>query len=443
MGLTGTPFPVELWRSICNYIEAEYFDADARESRSITSALASLSRTCRPLHCILQPVLYTAPAIVGMPSLEFFFRTVVTRSDLASTVQTVKWYEGDSQDVYRWVQVDDEGLDLGDEFHSRYSEWLHELDIDQPDGPTRGFEDWMHEYAQLLPLFLPNLQTLDYRREPLLNDFEHLSEYCYRSQKPLKALRDLRIRAQGCGGFSLRSIASLLRVARDTLENLHLEGPTNVNEVGEWPPKPELQRLKKLSVLDGRLGDGSFIELLYHTPHLEEFSYHSGCESPEDMDNEERLTWATLTAALEPTQDTLKVLDLGLYPEYLAGYEVQESLEFPWSFKDFSRLHTVSLTQATVFREDTEFTDGKLLAAILPKTLKHFELRDLRADFVGDVLGLAVAAQTGDFPRLATVRLRTAAPEPRKDGCDSDPVLIAEDRGDIGCLQECRSSDRY
>ncbi|ETS79915.1 hypothetical protein PFICI_07444 [Pestalotiopsis fici W106-1] len=429
MDREGSKFPQELWLEICNLLESEYINTDAKDdgAQGIVSGLSSLSRACRGLLQILQPVLYKTPVLIGVRSLELFFRTIVEQENLASLVQTVRWYEGEESEVdrlieeenlqYRSYRMDEDEtenekcFDWGSEFKDKYNAKLHLLRFDLYENTTRGSIEYMHQYPQILPLFLPNLQALDYRHDPRTHGFSVLSIYEYRSQQALPGLRHLNVRAGPRDNFNLGSYATIFRLSRDTLEHLHFEWPFNVNEVGTWPPEPEFHHLKTLSVHQGCLGTDSFRDLLFHSPSLEEFVYRSAREKGDDVEvtaidegDEEQLTWTSVHEALSLVRDTLRVLELDLHARFYKG-----RLESSATFTDFKQLHSVTLSQDMLSEGSDIHSEGsQLLVEILPKTLKHFGLTRITHDCPDSsrcILGLAEAVCDGKFPDLETIRL--------------------------------------
>lgn len=418
MALTGSPFPWELWLEICRLAESEYADVDAKHARGIVSGLSALSRSCRTFYNILKPSIYGSPVLVGVRSLELYFRTVVENDNLASLARMVRWYEGDLIEVYLLIEeeisfkiygVEEDPFEFGDYFDTKYSAKMRGLDIRLPDFyGTRGNHQIMHLYPQLLPAFLPNLKALNYQHNPRIHGYNLLSRSEYRSYDAMP-LTDISIRAAREDCLKLTTLLPLFSRSRDTLENLHLEWPLAMSNSREWPAQPLFTKLKKLSVRDGCLGLDSFHKLLFHAPGLEEFVYHSARVSHDDYyedeaetpgdENDGFLAWWDVVHSLEQVKDTLQRLELDVHQRYFKDFA-----EFGFGLTDWESLRTVVLGQDAILHEDGEPQARKRLTEILPKRLKHLELRRIQCDYQ-QIEAFTEDVKDGKYTELETVKM--------------------------------------
>ncbi|KAI0167777.1 hypothetical protein BJ166DRAFT_610555 [Pestalotiopsis sp. NC0098] len=444
MASTGSRFPWELWLEICEQIEREYADTAAEQALGIVTAISGLSRSCRALHNTLLSSLYGSPVLVSARSLELYFRTIVENDDLASKARMVRWYEGDQREVNQLIDeessfsingVEDGPFEFGDNFNARYSAKVDALGIllNGLWNTTRCNHIIMHNYHQILPFFLPNLKALDYQHNPRIYGYDVLWSSEYRSRDALR-LTDISIRAAREDSLKLTALLPLFSRSRETLENLHLEWPLamgdlmrNFRTFGDWPTRPLFTNLKKLSVRNGCLGRGSFHELLFHVPRLEELVYHSarvshdtgeepdyynvetlGDETPGD-ENDGFLTWLGVVRSLDQVQDTLQRLELDLHERYF-----KDCYDSMIGLRNWKSLRTVVLGHDAILHGDLEPRDWEpshwmprarqRLTEILPKRLKHLELRNIRCDYQ-EIEAFAEAVQERKFRELETVEM--------------------------------------
>lgn len=422
MALKASPFPWELWLEICRLAESEYAEIDAKHARGIVTGLSGLSRSCRTFYNILQPSIYGSPVLVGVRSLELYFRTVVENDNLASMARMVRWYEGDRREVECLIGDEllfkikvnggeEDPFDFGDNFNAKYSAKVHsmqDINIEPPDFyGTRGTHKVMHQYPQLLPFFLPNLKALDYQHERRIRGFPVLS---YDTLHPDNALplTDISIRAAREDFFELSTLINLFSRSADTLVNLHLEWPLGLDDDGSWPPHCLFPKLRTLSIYDGCLGFYSFHELIDQAPRLEEFAYHSALVPYDDncfggeipgREDDAFLSWSGIIYPLLRIRNTLQRLELGLHRRYF-----RDLSEFGIGLANFESLRTVVLGQDAILHDAGEPQAKQRLIEILPKNLKHLELRHIRCEYP-QIEVFAEAVRNGEYPKLETVEM--------------------------------------
>lgn len=395
MSLTPLIFPIELWLEICKQLESELADTAAKHGRGIVSALSSLSRSCRALHRIATPFLYTSPVLVGMRSLTLYSRTIVQDDNLASMAQMIRWYARDRGDT-GWIE-NNTCSPPRDRFKPQAVAKLHLLGFMEPGIALELYRPYKnyskYNFPELLPLFLPNLKTLDYQYSSGVSfrTFAQAEEYTL-------PLTDIRIRASPQDHLCLDPRDFLFMGSQNTLRSLHLEWPHTVYA-------DRLHQLTTLSVYDGCLGAESFYKLLYCAPRLEKFVYRTPRPPPGDRviwadsargnEDEEDLCWATIIPALSQVKNTLQWLELDLVLGHFKNWA-----DWHAGLVDFRRLKTVILGEDAIYH--MEILQEDILLKLLPKRLEHLELRQMRCDY-DKIQPFADAVQDGRYPRLETI----------------------------------------
>ncbi|KAF3913719.1 hypothetical protein AA313_de0205296 [Arthrobotrys entomopaga] len=393
--------PPEVLGLVCDQVACLYGPSDVPYFDPVpaTGDLAALSRTCKLLHRIVDPILYRC--IPTDRKFYCLFRTLITRKDLASYVRRA--YMGELNDGETLEPLYEER-----EAMKRLARQLsHDMDGNMRSS-TSGSVEWLmkdpfqvadleqeHDdenevgklFLALTLLLLPNLEYLDYtvcynyELEANLyapNHFQYLTEILFKHSDTEN-------------GINLEDINGVLAAAPNVrvLRGHLIAGVGNV-----FCHKSVRELHLGFSSVDA---DGLML-IMKSFPFLEVFTYESGgC-----MVRDDEAKPCDFTEALLQRKDTLRHISIDFsYPD-----NIEEAGDALQSLQSMEVLETLTVDISTIYAktEEESTTDGNLIINLLPSSIKSFSLRfvDPHAHLRQDFLKLAQVAPKR-FPNLKRV----------------------------------------
>ena len=352
-------------------------------------ALASLSRTCKALRDVAQPVLSHD---LNPRSHIRLIRTLLARPDLAACARTL---------------CNDGCLaDLRDDDHPILEAAAARLGIALPEGwelePDDNADAVQSRVFDVLLALVPGLDTLGYTRYMNLTPTELLVG----SDTALPSLRRLHVSYWDTeGGFDLGECRELLRLA-PSLEYLGARMCYAVR------PGLALANVRALHLQYSYLGVQDLQDAVRACPLLEEFSYKSGGSAVSQYtDGRAEFVPAEAMRELETRKATLRRLDLDFDSgcgEYLHFFDSHVEADHAMgSLAGFPLLEMLLVPPEYFFGEDEWESSDMVedLIEMLPPSLRFLGLHG-KLDPFPSPEGLAEAIGRGVFPNLAKVVLK-------------------------------------
>ncbi|KAL7818562.1 hypothetical protein V8C26DRAFT_434361 [Trichoderma gracile] len=344
-----------------------------------TTALSCLSKTCRVLREIAQPILYHyVDTIKYWP----FLRSIIARPDLAAHVRALQ-YTGDTRfEKDAVLRAHRELLDHMTGIHETYTGALERANT-----------------LESILTRLPNVEEL------------HIYmgyKYVLALRARLKSIRRLGLYCVGCHS-NLDQMGNLLSVMPH-LEDLTI--PINFQPAGTYMlPITELRSLDLGCSSWNVLGLTTIID---HNPKLERFR----CIGATGWGlNGDDLPWPWMQRTLYPLRKTLKHVNFSSHRFY---YPDQSSLRHYFgSFRKLDGLETLWMKVGGIIpkRWSSKVTrfpaDATEMVELLPESLRLVYFRGLTQGWHGIEM-LAQAIEGGHFPRLKTVVVQQSGATLRK-----------------------------
>ncbi|CAH0020682.1 unnamed protein product [Clonostachys rhizophaga] len=367
------------------------------------AALSYLSRTCKTLCDIAQPILYHMPWAIKRDSAAIA-RMIVQRPDLAQQVQELV-FGPDLWAVGYWTVNSDEDRRLFEAematetiYNSRGDRVSPICLWDADNLPWRMDGGDMCEYlaqeflAMLIMTKTPNVKQLTL-------------EGGYLNQKPffrphmLPSLTTIRVLNWEARGVQLDGMTGIL-VAAPALETLHCRLLNSSALVGRGQSHFRHENVTTVVFEWSTLSD---LETTMRSfPNLKTFRYQSGGATVNEMGE---ATPVDISTALLVRRDTLQTVSIDLQ-EAFYGDDLDED-QVMRGLSDMKALVNLELCGTCVYVEtdDDTTTDGTLLTSLLPSSLQVFGLHKPHEHIYQDILGLASGAAEL-FPKLIKVMIR-------------------------------------
>ncbi|KAK6544623.1 hypothetical protein TWF694_001312 [Orbilia ellipsospora] len=397
--------PSEILSLICNQVarlDIGYVDALYFNRAPASGDLAAVSRTCRLLHQVVEPMLYRC--ITTHKKFFCLFRTLVTREDLTSHVKRAYmdgWnYQKTIEPLYeerevvkqlaRQLSHDKDGnIRL---LNSESVEWA----MKDPFQIVDLVDEYHNEdevgklFLALTLLLLPRLEYLDlvlhYNLETDLyaqNHFQFLTEIVFKHW-------DTKY------GIDLSEINGLLAAA----PNVRVLRGFMVASVGDVVCH---KSVRELYLVDSTIDADGLILIMNSFPFLEVFTYESGGTMVGDVEARP----CDFTDALIQRNDTLRHVSIDLINSDECG-DPSGALQ---SLQSMQVLETLQLDVPSIYtRNREEFTtDGNRIINLLPSSIKSLSLVHIDPRLRQDSLRLAQVAPKR-FPHLKQVTFSKGDP---------------------------------
>ncbi|KAI0471014.1 hypothetical protein GGR56DRAFT_125432 [Xylariaceae sp. FL0804] len=411
MGLLDLPNEVvhEICRMFCHHCTIpdndsyRFLPAWVREHRF---ALTSLSRSCRLLRAVAQPLLYHELWLEYSGPHYQLLRTLMENPTLA---QHVRYFE-DAERGLDMSGSDEVGLPLSLEDTAGRLGLNLEVAINY-DGASREDIEVTKAYSVILALIAPNLDTLSlcsrYRANP--------SAAFRGSNIQFTCLRSLHFfHWNSEGGFDLEDFRDLLQIAPN-IEYLKLYMCLKVSS-SDLP----LANVRTLQFSFSYLSAAHLLNVVRACPKLAQFSYKSAGGVMGQYSNDDEATPSEVHAAVSLRKNTLKRLDLDfgvlgenyLWYTEMSGFEPEHQMK---SLADFTALEELVLRLEYFYTDEDEddnvnFHNSPELLSMLPPHIRKLSLAGLQDSYEGTVL-LAEAVKEGRFPHLKKVQITPEASE--------------------------------
>jgi len=386
--------PIEIVRSICGMLcphcasitdKADSHRTYHRNRHAGVQSLNNLSKTCKVLRSVAQPLLYHD---VAPRRLTQFLRTLVARPDLAALVRAVSnaSYVRESFEEDYVSDVEAAALSAG-------------IVMDREETPR-----WYRCEAvfEILLAYLPHVETAGYTVSYKFDPGEFLVDT---STAPLFSLRHLLLSAPA-GLFDLERCQDMLTMAVD-LESLRCFGRTLVPD-----EMPTLRVLRSLSFRESFLGYEDLVTILAACPLLEEFSSDALAWKPEHPNLNSETTAGECLRALKMREMTLRYLDLNLDG---SGVYIPRKLieDGETRLADFDRLETLGVPAGLFdigpvhgdMKGNKPYEPGKLVRMLPKASLRVLSLHGRFDRYHESLDELAEAVKDGSLPRLRKLEL--------------------------------------
>lgn len=338
-------------------------------------ALSCLSKTCRQLREIAQPILYHHVYTIRH---WHFLRSIIARPDLAANVRELQ-YPGDSDSPFSG--------DLNADAVLRAQEELlkHMEGIDGTDINTINWADILDMILERLP----NAEELSINIGNTHIEVFHAD---------LESIRRLRLYSRSKDREHGDQMGSLLSVMPD-LEELNISIDFRPEETYMLP----FTELRSLDLEFSRWSASGLTTMINHCPQLERFRCY-GVLGPGVYEDD--LVWSLAQRILQPLKKTLKHVnfcrDTDFYPEepslshYFGSFRELDGLETLWMDIGYILPDRSSPYDLTCPANTDE------LVALLPESLRLVYFCGID-DWWHGIEMLAQAIEGGHFPRLETV----------------------------------------
>lgn len=396
--------PVELMSHICSFLCIHCTGERTRWPMMRQTALSRLSRTCRRLRDIAQPIIFHSFSTRRSDEhrLARLLRTLSTRPDLAlhmkSLVLAEKPQHGNLCEADRlFVQAVVARLGLG----HLPDHWTE----------TEGHPLLL---AELILNYTPNLEDLQI---PLSPDWE-LGIVRHQAAKPFRFLPKLRVLeitfyyiSGDRRGLSTGQITGLLSAA-PSLEELRV--PTLSLMYMRLP----LSSLIRFEFWENCCVAPEFLHMIMVScPHLRAFALHwDALDDPYDFVEDRRTVDAWDALALRV--DTLREISLDVRGDLPLGEGDRCSLS------DFAQLqvlrvdgHSLNVLRQAWLRQNHHARIDSFLSQLLPRSIRHVTFWRLDGALTDAMLRLAKVVSVGRYPNLKSV---TLAPSARADRPEYD-----------------------
>jgi len=389
--------------------------------------LASLSRTCRLLRDIAQPILYHD---VDPPALMPFLRTVLARPDLAGCVHSfsnsrigASQFTAEDRPLIR-ARARAAGVALPRQWAVSESQTTHR---DIVDGLI----------TEHLLGHLPRLTNLHHTRI----GYPSLGRLLEPAGLVLGSLQKLELGQWDVEkGFALQfdSQGPLLAAA----PNLRC---LKVHLCARVEPGLPLQNLKILKITNSCLSESSLDNLVSACPNLEGFGYDTALADT-FIDKHTEISPGAAQRILRARKSTLRYLDLDFGSNSLLefGWRAEFRLDYMDSFQDFQVLE--KLVISLVWIRGAEVPGNDALVSILPGSIRLLAIPcEGRDGLLHGLVKVAVAVAQGWFPHLRTVQfdLLAGASEEIAQACaiagiEGGSLQAAFNRSGVEC---CHSAE--
>ncbi|OBT46360.1 hypothetical protein VE00_02711 [Pseudogymnoascus sp. WSF 3629] len=445
--------PNEIIVQICSYLCSHcqnpgvFPNSNTVETRIEKVTLARMCRSSKRICSIAQPILFHYYACGNLArsvhtefsehyadwnrerwnleddKLAVFVRTLITRPDLASCVESLQLKGSGKQDVCTpelMKILGDAGSALGFKLPTGWSwggwtgkypdVWTDEVKPESFNENRLDFHKWLMAVAIALT---PRTETLMYM-------CEYIYELDWSTNTPpmvLPALKTLALRGAQGGDYYLFQIHPFLTAAPNlqTLYALNCRGDAissiillsfDYNDGDPWVEDLAVSKLRKL-VLD-ELPMEAFEKLMERCVELEDLVYyiHFWHDCPD------------ITRAFSQTEKRLKKLCFGYLPDPVpTGYESllddedYGTIPIVTSLREFTQLEELVIDQALLYRKSDSSRDTERLEGLLPPSIRRVHFTYVYKSMYEDLIYLASVAP-GSFPKLQSVKIGLVSPIP-------------------------------
>ncbi|CAH0051982.1 unnamed protein product [Clonostachys solani] len=418
-GLSNFPREIlsMICENLCSHCTSITQDAKDLDWGSVPSALLALSKTCRVLREIAQPITYHVLAII--PYHAHFTRLIRTLDERPDLAAQMRWLRQHTYECGGWNYDEAEEIELVKGVAKRLGmQRESDEDFESADEEDTSLNKFCIE---LLIALAPNLEALQVYVE---NDGNYEGTHYYytaerrrqigREAASLHRLKRLEFLTEDDWGVSANvpGIPVLLSLAPN-LEHLSLyrcKGLSHETD-GEDEESGTIFRdgagssLRvvefKSSALESNGDTDSLIrDIVSHAPHLERFSYQSqSAYLGEHIDV--HFTAHEFLRCLEPTKNSLKFLNIDLTEHSLHNGGPETVV--PHVLQSFTALETVKLDDTSFCRHNPE-VPPTCLTDTLPVNLGTLVVRLYEATHAwADLERLAI--ESGKFPKLRRVQV--------------------------------------
>ncbi|KAL7813959.1 hypothetical protein V8C44DRAFT_326800 [Trichoderma aethiopicum] len=370
----------------CTYVPRPLYDFDDRDSLLVPgrNALACLSKTCRRLRYIAQPVLYH---YVYTTRSWHVLRSITARPDLAAHVRGLEYLDHTDNHSLKGLNVV-----AATRKHKRLQRNRVALH------PTYTHLTGRPHVLELISRRLPNI-------EEFLIDVSEMRGWDF--MVDLKSIRRLRLYVNNYIAPGMLHLASFLSVM-PRLEGLRIATDCPL-ESTHLPPVTEIRTLD-LEFSGWCVSD--LIPVINSCPKLERFRYYgvsgygTGC-----------LTWPRTQHILYSRRTTLKHVNFSWQP--WRGPDQGDIRGDMGSFRSLDGLETLWIEVGCAIPQRwkpriTRFpADTAEMIELLPESLRLIYFRGLSREWHGIEM-LALAIHEGHFPRLKTVVVQQVGAKLRK-----------------------------
>jgi hypothetical protein len=356
--------------------------------------------------------------------LPAFIRTLITRPDLALSVEFLQLQGSGVQDVcspelMQLLSDASSALNFKLPVGWRWEGWSEELEDWSDDEPPTNrtyfvsddnfnphlldFHDWLRGLAIALT---PRTKMLMYMCEELM-ELDSFKE----TKTVLPALKTLALRGAHNDDYFLSNIHPLLTAAPN-LETLYAVDCNGVKysqstylsmaEGDMWIKNLAVSKVHKL-VLD-EIPPAVFEKLIKRFVQLEDLEYYI-------------YSWKNypdIIEAISPTKERLRRLCFGYLPPPAPGYYESRLPDNDYatvtSLREFTQLEELVIDQALLYRKSDSST-GTRLVTLLPPSIQRIHLTYVYKNMYEDLMNLAREAP-GSFPNLRSVKIGLSSPIP-------------------------------
>lgn len=374
-----TALPDELLLMICQQF-CQHCTDPTRSWRHFVGprlhALSHLSKTCRKMRDIAQPVLYHDVRVV---ELWLFLRTIMARPDLAAQVQCFHQY-----DPFMYFSSEDMDETASSQaLEVQKHDWVRQFEGTEALGGDADIERWL----------LDSTLALLTSAKQLIIDICLNERYAWGASAKFLSVKYLvldHVTRLGDGYLS------------DFLSTMPRLEKLSIAVKGNMPERLPLAEVRCLEIWGEELSEAALGAIVGSCPRLERFAYHMGM-------GQEAITWKPVQRTLRQCRKTLRHVEITFKPYYFGE---NRHLEYGLgSFRDFDQLESLFInakgfhTDALNDRVPMFPARMSQLVDFLPESVRHIRFYGLQRKWDGIGM-LTQAVSEGHFPRLKLLQFR-------------------------------------